>query len=413
MARFSSKPQLQTLASSVIIPGTAPEGGAAVGGGTVSPGNDIRLTVGQLLATLGDAGASQATRVGSTAKWQAAKARGATNPARLAIVGDSNVAGQGSGTGADGLVGAATTSLARRFMAKKGVRTDSFFGEQNVTLANTGLASYDPRITLGTGWVPDATVSQIFGGRHMKAAGGSAGKLRFTPAGAFSSFRVWYPTLAGLNTAVGIYVDGSLVDTVSQDAAASLVSKDYTVSAGTHYIEVGVGSGGDAFVCGIETFDGSASPVALVGGYCAAKSADLIVASQPWNHRPMLSALRPDFTVVICTINDTTAGTDPGTWYANLEAVVKAASATSDGCLCVGFVPNDGKALGGIYGYDAKAAALRNIAADYNWHFLDLRVALGRSWARQSDRGLVFDNVHPNATGAEAIASALSDFLQL
>ncbi|RKL14084.1 hypothetical protein BFJ72_g15390, partial [Fusarium proliferatum] len=150
---------LQTLASSVIIPGTAPEGGAAVGGGTVSPGNDIRLTVGQLLATLGDAGASQATRVGSTAKWQAAKARGATNPARLAIVGDSNVAGQGSGTGADGLVGAATTSLARRFMVKKGVRTDSFFGEQNVTLANTGLASYDPRITLGTGWAPDSTVS--------------------------------------------------------------------------------------------------------------------------------------------------------------------------------------------------------------------------------------------------------------
>ncbi|RKL14115.1 hypothetical protein BFJ72_g15387, partial [Fusarium proliferatum] len=37
----------------------------------------------------------------------------------------------------------------------------------------------------------------------------------------------------------------------------------------------------------------------------------------------------------------------------------------------------------------------------------------GGGGARQSDGGLVFDTVHPNAAGAEASASALSDFLQL
>ncbi|EKT4090803.1 SGNH/GDSL hydrolase family protein [Stenotrophomonas maltophilia] len=414
MARFSDKPQLQTLTSDVIIPGTSPNGGPALGGGAIPPGNDVRLSVAQLLTLVGDgAGGTPATRVGSLSKWNAAKARGATNPARLAIIGDSNVAGYGSGGGASGLEGAVSTGLARRLLTKKGVRSDCFFGDQNIASTSVSLPVYDPRISLGAGWAPDGTDSQVFGGRHIKGAATPAGRLRFSPSGSVNKFRVWYPTLTGLNQQVGVYIDGSLVDTINQNATASLVSKDYTVASGTHYIEFGATGAGDAFITGVETFDGTATPVALVGGYCGCRVADLAASAQPWNHDPMLQIIKPDFTVVICTINDTTAGTDPGAWYANMEKVVKGAAVTSDGCLCVGFVPSKNAALGGIYSYDSKMLALRSLAADYGWHFFDLRLAVGHSWARQSDRGFAFDSVHPNALGAEAIAEALHTFLAL
>lgn len=351
--------------------------------------------------------------IGSLAKWNAAKARGATNPARLAIIGDSNVAGYGSATGTAGLTGAVSTSLARRFLTKKGIRSDCFFGDQNIASTPVSLPVYDPRITLGSGWAPDGTDSQIFGGRHIKGAATPSGRLRFSASGSVNKFRVWYPTLSGLNQQVGVYIDGTLVDTINQDSAASLASKDYAVASGTHYIEFGATGAGDSFITGVETFDGTATPVALVGGYCGSRAVDLAASAQPWNHDPMVKTIKPDFTIVICTINDTTASTDPGAWYTNMEKVVKGASATSDGCLCVGFVPNNNAALGGIYSYDSKMLALRSLAADYGWHFFDLRSAVGGSWARENDRGLAYDNLHPNATGAEAIADALDAFLAL
>ncbi|WP_312252712.1 SGNH/GDSL hydrolase family protein [Stenotrophomonas sp.] len=414
MARFSEKPQLLALTNDVIIPASTPTGGPALGGGAVPPGNDIRLTVGQLLAMIGDgAGGTPATRVGSLAKWNAAKARGSANPARLAIVGDSNVAGYGSGAGTGGLEGAVSTSLARRLLTKKGMRFASFFGDQNAASTPVSLPAYDPRITLGTGWAPDGTDSQIYGGRFIKGTATPSGRLRFSPSGSVTRFRVWYPTLGGLNQQVGVYIDGTLVDTINQDAPASLASKEYNVTAGTHYIEFGATGTGDSFVGGVETFDGTATPVGLVGGYSGARAADLAMSTEPWQHDPMLRALKPDFTVVICTINDTTATTDPGAWYASMEKVVKGAALTSDGCLCVGFVPNNNAALGSIYGYDNKMLALRSLAADYGWHFFDLRLAVGHSWQRQNDRGFTYDNLHPNALGAEAIAEALHAFLPL
>lgn len=357
----------------------------------------------------GAGGAADPTvATGSLAKWAAAKARGAANPARLAFVGDSNVAGQGTGTGTNGLTGAAATCMARKFATLAGFQIESFFGEQNVLGAGGTVVGYDPRIALGSGWAGD-TAPNLFGGRFMKSAAAPSGRLTFSPASAFSKFRIWHPISSVGNTATTVYVDGVLVDTFSEAGSNAFASKDYAVSAGTHVIGVGGGATGNVFVAGIEATDGSSAPVMLAGGWSGAKVADINGAADPWSYRNSLVAMAPDFTIVYCTINDANSKTAGNTYYSALEAFVKAVSLTSGGCLCLGF-PANTAATNDSY-YDALATSLKNLAADYGWFFYDSRRAFGRSFARATDRGYVYDAMHPNKAGSDAMASDLYAFL--
>ncbi|KPU96679.1 hypothetical protein APR50_23095 [Variovorax paradoxus] len=346
---------------------------------------------------------------GNMSKWTVAKARGASSPARLAFCGDSNVAGQGTGAGTNGLTGAASTCMARKLATLAGFQVESFFGEQNVLGAGGTVVGYDSRITLGSGWAGD-TAPNVFGGRFMKSTAAPAGRLTFSPAAAFSKFRIWHPISSVGNTATTVYVDGSLVDTFSEAGSNAFTSKDYTVSAGTHVIGVGGGATGNVFVAGIETFDGSSAPVMLAGGWSGAKVADINGTSDPWSYRNSLAAMAPDFTIVYCTINDANSKTAGNTYYAALEAFVKAISLTSGGCLCLGF-PASAAATNDSY-YDALAASLRNLAADYGWFFYDSRRVFGRSFARATDKGYAYDNLHPNATGSDAMATDLYGLLR-
>lgn len=391
--------------------------GGTVTGGVAAPARLAAGSNGQVLTVVGGApawatatgGATDPTiALGSLTKWAAAKARGSTNPARFAFFGDSNVAGQGTGTGTNNLTGAASTSMARKFATLAGFQIESFFAEQNVLGASGSVNGYDPRIALGSGWAGD-TVPNTFGGRFLKSTAAPAGRLTFTPAAAFSKFRLWYPTASGANTAMTVYVDGTLVDTINQVAASSFTFKDYTVTAGTHVIGIGGGATGTAFVAGIQTFDGTSSPVIMQGGWCGAKVADLNGATDPWSFRNAMATMAPDFSVVYCTINDATAKTLGNAYYAALEALVKAASASSDGCLCLGYPANQVGTNDGYY--DALTTSLKNLAADYGWFFYDTRRVFGRSYARAVDKGYNFDTLHPNKTGSDAMATDLFNFL--
>jgi hypothetical protein len=346
---------------------------------------------------------------GDFTKWQAAKARGSGNPARFAFIGDSNVAGEGSAAGTRGLTGAAKTSLARKFATLAGYQTDSFFGEQNVTFSPAvALGTYDDRITLGSGWAPDASASQIFGGRFVVASGGASGRLSFAPTAAFNRFRVWYPTLSGLNSAVGVYVDNVLVGTLNQNGATGFTFAEYSVTSGVHTISIGVGATGSGYVAGIETFSGASTPVFLHGGYCAAVAADLDAAGNPWNGRPGTLAIAPDYAAIYCTINDARL-TAANSYYTSLEDLVAALSPTANGCLCVGYPYSGNGTIDGTY--DKFAQLLRNMAADYNWSYFDGRRTYGRSYAKAAARGYTFDAYHPNASGANAFAGDLYTFL--
>jgi hypothetical protein len=346
-------------------------------------------------------------RIGSFSKWQTAKARGSTAPARMAFIGDSNVVGEGAGTGTRNLTGAFAASPAKKLATLLSYRTDHFFGDQNVTIAPSPVNynTYDPRVTLGTGWAPDAGNSNTLGGRFFIAAGGSAGKLRFTPASNVTKFRFWYPTTSGLNSAFTVGVDGTTVDTFSESAANGYPNRQYSVALGAHYIEFGVGATGSGYVAGVETFDGTTTPSLLQLGQCGAIVSNLNDNSNPWNWKQGLALLAPDYAIVYCTIVDTESATSLSSYMADMEGLVATLAATADGCLVVGF-PSSG--VGTTNGYlNELAIMLRNLAQDYDWSFIDLRPQLGHSNTRAGTLSVKFDAKHPNAAGGTAIANQL------
>lgn len=362
-------------------------------------GNSRKASVQDLTATAG-------TLVGSFAKWTAAKARGASNPARFVAYGDSHTMGQGTSTGTDGLAGAVATSMTRVLADLAGMQVQSFFGEQNATVT---LPVYDPRVTLGTGWAREGTVSRIFGGRMLTAAGGAAGRVRFTPSGSVVKFRVYLPRNSGLNSAMTVSIDGALVDTFSIAGSQALTVREYDVTPGSHYIEVGAGASGSAYLCGVEAWDGTDSPILLQGGWAGALVSDLNTATFPWASRPALAIIDPDYTIIQCTINDMAANTALNTYYSAMEQIVEALAPTSDGCLVVGFPANSAGATSGYY--EDQLRILRNIASDYGWSMYDLRQNYGRSYRKASANGYAYDNFHTNASGAVAGGAGLFDFL--
>ena len=71
-------------------------------------------------------GETDLSRIGSLTKWNAAKARGASNPARFMFIGDSNIVGEGTGSGTRGLTGAAATALPGKFATLASFQYQSF-----------------------------------------------------------------------------------------------------------------------------------------------------------------------------------------------------------------------------------------------------------------------------------------------
>jgi hypothetical protein len=347
---------------------------------------------------------------GSFTKWIAAKARGAAAPARFLMLGDSNIAGQGSGTGTAGAQGGFAASMASQFAAAAGFKAQSLHGDQNITLIPLAYPLYDPRVTLGAGWAPDTGVDVIIGGRFFKANAGTTGTFKLAPVGNVTKFRLWYPTAVGINTGVQVYIDGALVDTFSQDAAASLQHRDYAVASATHYIEVKAGAGGGAaFVQAIEVWDSSGAPLLLQGGYCGALVANLNDTSNPWSSRNQLASMAPDYAVIYCTINDANSGTALNTYVAALLSLIATAAATADGCLMVGFPAAINNVTNGYY--DQMATLLRGIAQDYGWSYYDSRKVFGHSSTRANQLSLYYDTYHPNGAGALAVGNDLYSFL--
>jgi lysophospholipase L1-like esterase len=394
-----------------LVSADLPVGSASQIGGVMVDGVTITATGGVISAVGGGTTISDTYIVGDFSKWTAAKARGASSPARFAILGDSNVAAEGAGSGASALNGAWPLGFAQSFAGLASFYSNSFFGDQNVvTSASMSLPTYDARMTTPSGWTVDTGAGNAsIGGRMITAPGGTSGKLKFTPTHNLTKFRFWYPTNAGLNTAITVSIDGSLVDTFSEAASDSLTHRDYSVASGSHYIEIGVGATNTGYVVGVETFNGSSTPTFHQLGHCGMKSSDLNNTSAPWRVLSALTTLAYDYLVLYLTINDIASATALNTYYTNIQSSVAALSPTTNGCLLVCYPVN---AAGSTNGYaDQMAKLLRGLATDYNWSYYDLRSALGHSNTKVNALGWRWDDFHPNGSGHSEIASVLFGFL--
>lgn len=343
-------------------------------------------------------------------KWNAAKKR-TNNPARHLWYGDSNIAGEGSGTGSIGLDGAYSKGIVRFFSLLAGHQDLGLFGDQNIATGSETLPNFDPRWTFGTGWQQDSSTSTM-GGRFLTGTAGAAGLLTFAIGAPCDTIELYVPATSSGNFAMIVNIDGVLVDTLNLTTGQpALNRKTYTTTLGIHTVTIGVGATGTGFVAGIQPYiKNSSAPVAYRGAWCGGLAANLNDVSHAWGSQFVATLTAPDFVTYYCTINDSKVPTSVAAYRASVEATISALAATADGCIFVGYptASGTGTTSGLLEQYKQ---AIVSVARDVNWGVYDSRNIFGGSNAIASARSMRYDNDHFNLLGVSSLGTAYYNWL--
>lgn len=340
-------------------------------------------------------------------KWASAKLRGASAPPRIAIGGDSNVAGEGGGdsvTNALGLDVAQPYSWAARLVNMVGAETAQFFGEGNAAAGSVTPASYDPRLTLAGNWAIAGSVA-TWGGRLFVASTTSGGDLTFTPGTPWDSADIWYVTNTNGTTQLNIKVDGVVAATYNTlSAAEGLIKATVSTTYAVHTIGFSTTATNVGIVLGVTCRNSTTTkPIAYIGGNCAQTSTYFALNNHAWTFRNCVTAFDPDLFIFACTINDGKASISKATYKANVLQVVQSAP-NADIVLVVAYPSSNASSTNGLI--DSYRDALLEIAAvTPNCRVIDTREIFGWSNAQATLYGYVFDGDHPNRAGHLAQAT--------
>lgn len=342
--------------------------------------------------------------------YKAALLRGASDPARCLIFGDSNITGGAAGTGGPQLLtDAARLNWAKRFAALMGWQRSGFLGEQGaLDTPGATVNAYDPRLVLGGNW----TTSYPFvglGGSWFRSSG-VGGTLTFTPETAFDRFTVRYPIDPSGTTALQVRVDGALVATINQQSAAGYASTTVNTTLGTHVLTFSnAAAGTEAYLHGVQvTNSASSAPIFIPGGNSGKDLTTHVNADFGFSPRPILQHINPDFVLVASTINDLARLIPVADYSARLELIITAAPNASWAFMnCyphAGVWQTDGS-------NERYADTLRALATDMGGLYIDARQVLGSTNARAAAKGFRYDDAHPNPAGHVALAQYCYDVL--
>jgi hypothetical protein len=198
-----------------------------------------------------------------------------------------------------------------------------------------------PRSTHVLRSVLEWSISTYGIGGGFTAATSASGDLSFTPTVSFDRIVV-YTATNGSNGTSTINVDGgSSLGSILTSRTQALGVHTFTVSAGTHAINITPPTGGTIFILGIEVYT-NASPVVRVynAGKSATKVATVASASLAWEPYNWWATLQPDLTIVNYTINDSNQtgqrATATGTYTSQMTSVIQRAQTYGDCLLMIG-----------------------------------------------------------------------------
>ncbi len=280
-----------------------------------------------------------------------------STPIRVTVIlmGDSTMVGSGISQTDSGLGGAAQLSWPRqvaKIMTAAGVPTqvNCVFGTANISsITASGYASYNTEVSVGGGdnsdWSLANTNPTCLGGypfRYTNAGSGgfnNAGStFSFTPANAFDTFTIYYTQKGGtlnanvdggaaLTVATGLGSGGTLVTIPASYSNFAYGSSTYTVSHGTHTINVVIQSGTTTDIIGIQAYDSTISyveilPMCVYGGKIATFDDTTTFASPAYVTQQMTSggnAGAPAFIWLNTTVNDIAGGTTAAAYLASMN----------------------------------------------------------------------------------------------
>lgn len=335
----------------------------------------------------------------------ATRASAQNRAANLVFVTHSHGAGQGSGTGSNGLVGAAQAGFVGRMAAKltaRGIATDhgSVFGEGNSSGGGVTPAQYDARVALGSGWAPNGDAG-TFGGRFIVQPNGAGnGAYDITPGYAFTKARVWY-AVAGGSASTLVLVDGVQKAVIDTSSGVQSIAYTDVVATGTKLSLKNTG-GATVYITGVEFYRAGQQARIVASGWCGAVIGNYTSNGYPWDAGNFIPGVASDLGVLYCMTNDINGARSAADWKVQAKIVIQKLQQTGEAIIVIDPPGGDFNATL----YQAYADAANQIAAETGCGVLDLKTAFG-SYAASVSAGTQYDTYHPNGAGYEKIANLL------
>jgi lysophospholipase L1-like esterase len=263
------------------------------------------------------------------AKTAAAAVRNSTGNMRVMILGDSNVAGAGSGTGGSFLY---TNAFKRGFVQRLSspsypLSFGSVVGGNKVSPQST-YPAYDPRMVMSGGSIMFA--SNQLGGDSFSGTNGQTGTYVFTPDAPFDRVEIIYLKNPGNASAV-VKADGITLTSLVGNGTLATVSTGELSCALSASLTIEVGTASLSFVtCGIITWNSTVpSIIVLQAGWAGGTIAQAGATTNAYASANQIDDFRPDLVIVNgLTINDASANTTAANWQTRMESLVTSITAS-------------------------------------------------------------------------------------
>src|SRR5258708_1461467 len=326
-------------------------------------------------------------------------------------LGDSTTSGAGAGTsGAINLVGARINSypavLAKILAGYVAINDNAILADQNVVAQGVTYPQYDPRVTLGANWANSAS-GPALGGVLFHFTTGAVNNMTFTPPAAFDTFVLYYVRNVGHGTFTVNVDGGSSLGTVNAAGSAAVLTQTFSVTKGTHTINIVPTNDAQFFIVMIVPQDSTTSAIDLYqAGMYGATSTTVNSTTTAWSPLSLLPTIAPDLTVIDLTINDSNNATGLATYSTNMQAIITSAKLSGDVVLIVGPPSNTAAATNGTL--DTYIGVLQNLSVSNGAPITNIK----QRWVSYAAMNAImpyFDSLHPAAPGYQDMAEALTN----
>jgi hypothetical protein len=369
----------------------------------------------------------------------------------VAILGDSTCVGHGTSQTDGGDGGAFQLSWpvqVAQIMTAAGIPTqvNSVWGQSNLTsITASGYALYNTAVSVGGGdnadWSLASTNPLVAGGYPFRYTNGGSGgynnagsTFSFTPPYAFDTFTVYNTQHGGtfnvnvdggsaLTVASGLGAGGTLVTVPSSFGSYINSESTYSVTHGTHTINVVIQSGTTTDVWGIDAFDSTISYVDLLpmceygAEISSFDNTSYLGAPAYITDLYYSNSQKLQFIWANLTVNDIANGTTAASYLSSmndLNTKWKAGTGTISAGWMIGPWTNNMCAGGGVPG-EAVTAQILTTAPTFMFNSAPMPVVdFASQWSCQAISLLMGgDGVHPTGAGATWIARTIAtDWLQ-
>lgn len=331
--------------------------------------------------------------------------------AKIAVAGDSIVAGFGANDTAEGVRARSwPTRLAERLTAM-GIPASAASSWGSAARQND--ANYDPGLVRGAGWVIDPFSVRSFGG-PVWYNNSTNTAISQTRTGTFDGADIYTISNTSNQGTLTVDIGGATLATINALGPAAFVKTTVSFARGanpTVNVKRDAASPANAStrVIGIVPFD-TLNPVVEIynGGWSGATTNDGSGAGNPWDYKNALQAIAPDLTLIGFGSNDEnpTNNISVDAFAANLRLIRNAARLSGDVIHLT--QPPASTGLTTIALQDQYAEAHRIVAAELGLPMVDFYKAFG-SYTLGNARGLYYDIIHPGNAGAVFMARLVAN----